>query len=290
MQRPNFFIIGAPKCGTTSLAAWLAGHDRVFIPKTKEPHFFNSDGRPMTRSRRHYERLFADAGPEHAAVGEASTGYLSSRHAVSEILDYAPDARFMVCLRNPVDMAISLHEQRVFEGKERIRDFEQAWRAQENRQAKQKRTDLHYAHTCEIGTQMARLFQHVERHRVFIVLFDDMRRDATAIYRRALAFLDLPEDGRNHFPAHNTAKARRFPGLNHLTRIAADSKRHLGIQRGLGILNRIDRGNTSHRQRPPVPAHVRRELATYFESDVARLSATLDRDFSHWLRGETHRV
>lgn len=43
MIKPNFFIVGAPKCGTTSLAHWLAGHPQVFMSPVKEPHFFNTD-------------------------------------------------------------------------------------------------------------------------------------------------------------------------------------------------------------------------------------------------------
>lgn len=290
MQRPNFFILGAPKCGTTSLAAWLGEHDRIYMPAMKEPHFFNTDGPPMTRSRTHYERLFADAGPSHLAVGEASTGYLSSRNAVAEILAYAPEARFVVCLRNPVEMAVSLHEQRVFEGKEHIADFRTAWRLQEERRRgramKPWSQSLVYGDTCALGTQMERLYARVGRNRVLPLLLDDMRRDPAAVYREVLGFLAVPDDGRRDFPVHNAAKERRYPGLNHLTRFAAAAKRRLGIYRGLGLLNLIDSSNTRQRPRSPVSADLRQELADYFRPEVTRLSALLARDLAHWLHDE----
>ncbi|MDD9875087.1 MAG: sulfotransferase, partial [Gammaproteobacteria bacterium] len=42
-KKPNFFIIGAPKCGTTSLDAWLKSHPRIFTA-VKEPNYFNTRG------------------------------------------------------------------------------------------------------------------------------------------------------------------------------------------------------------------------------------------------------
>lgn len=291
MKRPNFFILGAPKCGTTSLAAWLAAHPAVYVPPTKEPHFFNTDGYPLTRSQRHYERLFAPAGHGHVAVGEASTGYLSSRDAVPLILEYAPAARFVVCLRNPVDMAPSLHEQRVFEGKEHVADFRTAWELQEARRegravAPWCRTpgDLLYDETCRLGSQMRRLYERVDSSRVLPLLLDDMRRDPSTAYRSVLDFLGVPDDGRHDFPVHNAAKERRYPGVNHVVRLAAAAKRGLGIQRGLGLLNRIDSGNTRERSRAPLPPETRGELAAYFETEVLTLSKLLGRDLRHWLR------
>src|SRR4030042_1778226 len=93
MKKPDFFIIGAPKGGTTSLAAWLADHPQVYMSSAKEPHFFNTDEpHHLSRSLSKYESLFEGAGIEHRAVGEASTGYLLSQVAVSNILNYNADA------------------------------------------------------------------------------------------------------------------------------------------------------------------------------------------------------
>ena len=41
--KPNFFIVGAPKCGTTALYEYLRPHPNIFMPKVKEPHFFATD-------------------------------------------------------------------------------------------------------------------------------------------------------------------------------------------------------------------------------------------------------
>jgi hypothetical protein len=109
LRKPNFFIIGAAKCGTTSLSVWLGGHPQIFMSSMKEPHFFNNDDRQAIRTLDDYEALFWSATEEHIAIGEASVWYLSSADAVPAILQYQPEAKFIVMLRNPVEMAPALH-------------------------------------------------------------------------------------------------------------------------------------------------------------------------------------
>src|SRR5580658_6173851 len=113
--KPNFFILGAPKCGTTSLAAWLGRHLAIFIPATKEPNFFNTDDNREAiygvATLDAYEALFAAATAAQPAIGEASAFYLSSAVAVANILRYQPNARFIVMLCNPIDMAPALHAE-----------------------------------------------------------------------------------------------------------------------------------------------------------------------------------
>ena len=133
MMKPNFFIIGAPKCGTTSLAAWLAEHPQIYFSPTKEPHFFNTDHKRFLNSLQSYEKLFAGASKHHCSVGEASVWYMYSSAAVPNILEYNSDAKFIVMLRNPIEMAPSLHEELVFTGREDVNEFSEAWQLQDLR-------------------------------------------------------------------------------------------------------------------------------------------------------------
>ncbi len=131
---PNFFILGAPKCGTTSLASWLGEHENIYMSPVKEPNYFNTDVRIIGRlTDWEYQALFRGACEKHMAVGEATTGYLRSRVAVERILDAVSDARFIVCIRKPIEMAISYHGELVKSGIETETDFETAWRLQEIR-------------------------------------------------------------------------------------------------------------------------------------------------------------
>jgi hypothetical protein len=73
MNRPNFFIIGAPKCGTTSLANWLAQHPNVYFSPTKETHYFNNDRSPTNYHDEYsYLFMFATARSEQNAIIEGS--------------------------------------------------------------------------------------------------------------------------------------------------------------------------------------------------------------------------
>ena len=115
IQPPNFFIIGAPKCGTTALSEYLRTHPDVFFSEPKEPNYFNSD---VVSKKLYYYTSLEDylekcfSGAEgYKAVGEGSVRYLSSAVAVDNILKLYPNAKFIIMLRNPVDLGYSLFHQ-----------------------------------------------------------------------------------------------------------------------------------------------------------------------------------
>jgi hypothetical protein len=89
VKRPNFFIVGAPKCGTTSLSEYLRSHPNVFMSSPKEPHFFATDLYPRNPegidSVAAYLQLFTDARDQHQVVGEASASYMFSDAAIPAI-------------------------------------------------------------------------------------------------------------------------------------------------------------------------------------------------------------
>jgi len=132
---PNFFIIGAPKTGTTALSEYLKDHPNIFFCPVKEPHFFDLDtSKRLKLNLQTYLSLFAEADPAlHQAVGEGSTGYLFSKVAVSEILKFNPNSKFIVMLRNPVDLVQSWHSEMYYEGVEDVVDFEKAWKLEQER-------------------------------------------------------------------------------------------------------------------------------------------------------------
>src|SRR5690625_588329 len=131
---PNFFIIGAPKSGTTALSEYLRQHPEVLFSNPKEPHFFNDDF-----SHRHitsldkYLSCFAHATGEERALGEGSVFYLYSKTAVSNIVGQSPHAKFIVMLRIPIEAVYSWHWEVLFNHGENLNDFEEAWHAQEKR-------------------------------------------------------------------------------------------------------------------------------------------------------------
>ena len=290
IPRPNFFIVGAPKCGTSSLAHWLGSHRQIFFAPGKEPHFFNTDEHRSYTVLKDYEALFQAAGPEHRALGEASTWYLYSKTAIANIEAYNPKARYIVCLRNPIEMAPSLHEQKVFLGYENEPRFAKAWALNAERARGRAKSiwcknprHLDYGSACKIGEQLAALLRIVPRERVMTLLLEDMKQDPGKAYRDTLAFLGLEDDGKTDFDVINPAKERKSRLVHYSMQSLIRLKELLGLRKSLGILTGFDRWNVKFRDRAPIDPELRRTLQAHFREDIQTLSALLDRDLSHWL-------
>jgi hypothetical protein len=288
--KPDFFILGAPKCGTTSLAAWLGGHPQVFISPIKEPHFFNTDDRQGIATLDAYEALFRRAAPHHRAIGEASVWYLSSTQAVANILRYQPAARFVVMLRNPLEMAPALHAEMLLSGHENVRHFRTAWDLQHARREGRAlpplswaRRRLLYGEVCALGVQLQRLLQMVPAHRVFPIVLDDMIADPRREYLRLLTFLRLNDDGRAVFPVYNQARALRWPSLARAMFVAGQLKRRAGITRSLKLWEWLSAINRAEGPRAPLPPETAALLRRHFSDDVTLLGRQLGRDLRHWL-------
>ena len=288
MTQANVFILGAPKCGTTSLAAWLAQHPEAFVSDPKEPRHFNTDWAFPFRveSAEAYAALFAGAG-DKSALADATTGNLVSDVAVPEILDYEPEARFVVCLRDPVEMFFSLHGQRLKEGTETLADPARAWDAQAERlqgrgvpRGVADPKSLHYDRYCRLGTQMRRLYERVPRERVFVVLMEDMRDVPDATFRALCRFLEIEECSLHRYTAENTGRLPRSLRLQRAIRLAGLLKKGLGLP-SMGIATRIRDANLSEAWRADDPA-LRARLSDHFAEEVALLAETIGRDLSHW--------
>jgi len=300
MRKPDFFIVGAPKCGTTSLAAWLGEHPNIYLPAktpTTEPHFFSTDlNLPRIEERSEYDRLFRGATDSHIAVGEASTSYLFSRTAIASVEREFPEPKYIVMVRDPAKMARSLHEENVYRGAEHILSFETAWRlSSERREGRsvsrwcQEPRLLDYQLVCRLGEQVGRLLEAVPRERILVIVLDDVAADTRREYLRTLSFLGVAYDGREDFPVKNAAKQHRSSSLRFATQVlgraGAHAKSLLGIpaSKRWGLLETVDRLNTSPWVRPPVSACLRSELLEYYKDDIKELGRLLERDFTDWL-------
>ena len=106
---PNLFIVGAPRCGTTSLWRYLAAHPEVFMAQVKEPNFLSGIRITLNQEvhdEAAYRRLFAPGGG-YALRGEASTSYLWAPSALERIRAVSPEARIVISLRDPVERTYS---------------------------------------------------------------------------------------------------------------------------------------------------------------------------------------
>lgn len=291
---PNLFILGAPKCGTTAMSRYLADHPDIFMSEAggiKEPKFFCHDRwyahQDHPRTWGDYLQLFADA-PEGAKYwGEATPRYLQSAVAVPEILKTCDNPRFVIMLRNPVQLVVSQYNQRVKTGQEN-KSLESAWKAQSDRlngkslpPAIKNGEFLNYAEHASLGKQVKKVFDHVDRPHVHCVFFDDFKKDPGKSYRQLLSFLALPDDGRDGFAPQNVSANIRWRGLaSTMTRLRI-VRDWLGLPKGLGIQKAVNRLNKAS-GRTQVRPEFEQELYDYFRDDVALLAELTGRDLSSW--------
>lgn len=304
MKMPNFFIVGAPKCGTTALSEFLRTHPQVFMSIPKEPHYFALDlprYRAVT-SESAYQSLFEGASSTHTIIGEASVFYLYSETAASEIRKALPAARLLVMLRNPLEIAVSMHAQALASRDETVEDFTRAWTLCKNRSLAQR-----IPHSCRdakillydrlplLGQQLQRLLEIFPSEQVRWWFYDDLRAEPGRLYWEVLDFLEVPHDGRAEFPRVNGRKRARSQHLAQFTektpvplvKGAMEMKKRLGIKRW-GVLDAVRRVNfrpaplTELTELPPALAA---EMRAHFTPDVRLLAALTGRDLKHWMQG-----
>jgi len=299
MSKPNFFIVGAPKCGTTSLSEYLRSHPKIFVSTPKELNYFR-DG--YIGQYRHAETLdeylefFKDCSSECLAVGEASPVYLSSPAALKNIREFDENAKIIIMLRNPVDLAYSLHSTLRVVFFEDEPDFEKAWRLQDSRKKGENMPKtcpnpfiLQYSDLCHLGNQVEEAFKIFPREQILLIVFDDLMASTQNVYENVLSFLGVPSDGRTQFNRANESKRVKRWWLGYLYALVRETeplnsvitwiKKSLGLK-DLGI--RALTRKVVPVKRPPLRPEFRAELVSVFREDVDKLSRIIGRDLSHW--------
>lgn len=216
---PEYLVIGAKKGGTTSVANWLAQHPQVMgmIPRwqsAKSPHYFDIN---YWRGPDWYRSHFPTAGARvrqgrkvgaEPVVGESSPYYLFHPAAPERIAHTLPEVRLIAILREPVSRAYSNYWDRRATGHEDLPSFEEALaaeparlsRASEERLRDPRAYDADHDHHAylrrgEYAAQLRRYLDHVDRDRLLVLSFDDLREDRAAAFDRVQSFLGLERAG-----------------------------------------------------------------------------------------------
>lgn len=300
--RPDFFIVGAPKCGTTAMYQYLRQHPSLFLPERKELRFFGSDLDVRDRSPRpldEFMNFFAAATPEQR-VGTAYVWYLYSKTAAAEISRFAPAARIIVMLRRPADMLYALHSEHLSNGNEDLSNFEEALAAEPDRRAGRRipphahlPQGLLYSEVPRYAEQLARYLATFGRDRVHVILFEDFAGDTATSYRETLRFLEVRDDVTPPFDVINPNKRVRSEAARHFLARPPELPRRIiraavpaRIRRTL--YERAQRLNMTTPPRAPLSDATRQHLNDLFRSDVGRLGDLLERDLSHWVEHISH--
>jgi len=309
MALPDFFVVGAPKAGTTALHAALAKHPQVFMPRTKEPKFFLYGGsRPVptrgpgdahgTREsvwrRDRYEALFAEA-PSGRLRGESTAFYLQDPAALRRIRAEIPEAKLIAVVRDPVDRAYSNWLHLWADGLEPIGDFVAAFEAEEERMAAGWGFFWHYRRLGLYGEQLTRALDLFRRDQVHVLRYRDLVDHPEATLNRICDFLGLdraitptvaPENTRR-FVAPSLRTKAISPVIRGGARVGAHFPPGLWRKASIPLLQILQSGGGL---RPDLAVADRRRLRAHFAEDIAVLEGITGDSYSDWLgdrgRGE----
>ena len=290
--RPDFFIVGAPRSGTSALFEHLGSHPQIFVPRVKEPMVFGADqdffyDRRMSLDE--YITLFADAG-DAVRIGEASTTYLYSETAASEIREFNPDARIIIMLRDPVAVMHAQHSISVWKGFEPIRDFATALDAQDQRREQglpPERPGPYYRDIVDFVDDVSRYFEVFGRDRVHVIVFEDWIGDVARAYRDTLEFLEVDPTFAPSFRTVNPNRRVRSDRLHDFIREPPATLQHIAhalIPAALRrrVQKKLFELNTRVVSREPLDPAIRVRLIAEFVPEIERLGKLIGRDLSAW--------
>lgn len=300
MIKPNLFIVGAPRSGTTAFGEFLRVHPEVFMAGRRGMHQFGLD-LPFVSPlyQRDLGRYLAEFEPGRGKkiLLETSVWYIYSRTAPREFLEFNPAARAIIMLRNPLEMIPSLHSRMVLDQFEPILDFNQAMAAEPLRAKKRGqqedgilRSSLLYRKAARLSPCVKTYLEIMGRDRVHIIIHDDLKKDPGEIYRQTLEFLGVDQSYRPPFKTINPNRKFRSPALQKfilqppawLSALGQNRVLEPAVAR-LRLRGRLTRLNTKTQPRPPMDPELREQLKAEFVPEVENLSRVLGRDLTGWL-------
>lgn len=307
VRHPNFFIVGAPKCGTTSLYEALRRQPSIFMPHdpqhywlAKEPNYFCPELVARTNlavSRPNdYLRLFSPA-TDQSCVGEASTLYLYSELAAQRIYETYPHGRVIAMFREPVAMMQAWHADNLRHGHEVELSFERALELEEPRRHGRHLPRgcgypqcLQYRSIANFSQQLERYQRYFAPSQIKVLLLQDLAQQPQRALNDVLNFLGLPAAGLEQLEVHNPrTQLHQGELLKHRLK---NWLRGFGIVRAAikfmpidfdRVLGRILRPAMSRKvvessADPGFLADLRRQM----RPEVQRLSQLIGRDLSDW--------
>lgn len=288
-MKPNFLIIGSPKCGTTSMYKYLSQHPNIEFSNRKEPKFFcwndkdlnfRGNSRVLNQIKattiqdiNEYLALFKNKTSTH--IGEASVDYFHSENTAKSISDFNPKMKLILILRNPVERAYSDWKHNVKMGYENIRSFRKAIDAIAGRKKNNGVPYFDYLGKGNYASHLKEYLSYFNRQNLLVLFFEDFRTDPERTCNEVLEFFG--ENSSFDFQT-NTIYTRsgelfKYYRLNYFANKLDSLDKRVG-----NVIRKINK----------VPEHIsrrdREHLIGYYRKEIKELEQLLDKDLSHWLK------
>jgi len=297
IAEPNFFILGAAKAGTTSLAAYLSQHPQIYISRVKEPHFFAledekpnffdpGDAARAVTNWADYLNLFQGCRGE-TAIGEASTTYLHSDKAATGIYNRFPNARLIAVLRQPIERAYSAFVMYHRESREEHKHLLKAIEYEHLGKHYPGDTGVYLARGY-YTEPLKRYFDLFGRDNLRVYLYEDFQQQPQTILDDLCAHIGVDSFQPDMSETHNAGGLHKSQVLkNLLTRpnpVRFLARNFLPDSVRIGIRKRIKRFDLQ--KAPALDTETWTLLMEKYREDIVQLQDLIERDLGHWLRPE----
>ncbi len=295
--KPNFFIVGAAKSGTSSLFYYLELHPDVYMSPIKEPHYFAHEYFPhkftgpgdegfsdnRIRNLDDYLKLFS-SGKNAWVRGEGSVYYLYFPGIAERLYEFNPDSKVIIILRNPVDRAFSAYMHTVRDGRETL-TFEQALEQEEQRRQQGYQPLWWYRELGLYSSQVKRYVDVFPQSQLKIFLFEDLRNTQQVVHE-TLEFLNLNPniqiDTSVRFNESGVPKSRLLYNFFAKPNWVKEVLKPILPQRFRQRLGQRAKSMTLTRE--TMHPDTREMLKQYYHQDIEKLELLIQRDLSTWLQ------
>ena len=298
-MKPNLFIVGQPKSGTTALHQFLGQHPEIYMSSIKEPHFFCSDfhlesdsayGRQRFfdfRNESAYLQLFSKAKNVKIA-GESSTNYLYSQVTAEKIHNFNPDGKIIIILREPAKFLYSLHSHYVKFTEENEPDFLTALALEKDRQQEKFLSSRVTSPSYVYYSQRVQYYQQVKRYRdrfsdnqIKVIIFEEFQSENERIFREVLEFLGV-SNFTPEYEAVNVNKEVKFKAINSLVNhplAKSISKNLISQEFNDFVRDKIVEKLLWHQApKARMPEQIKIQLMQQYKPEVIKISELLDID------------
>jgi hypothetical protein len=296
---PNFIIVGAAKCGTTSLDRYLKQHPDIYMCPVKEPYFFSfMNEKPnflgphdtavnnvIVSDIRVYKSFFKDV-QNQKAIGECSNSYLFFENTPPRIKKFIPDCRIIIILRDPIERTYSHYRQAVMIGHEEL-SFEEALEKEHERKENGWRWHYQYIAQSMYYQQVKRYFDLFDRKQVFVGLFEDLKADPANFTKEILVFLGVdPIVEHINFEKHNVSGIPKSKWLHNFLHgpnwLKTITKPFTPKKLRTQIYQVLYKQSYDFNSVPAMNQETREKLKKVFREDVEKLSQLIDKKLDKW--------
>ncbi len=289
-MRVDFFIVGAPNAGTTSLYHYLKEHPQIEMSSQKEPDYFSDTaiqeqgmyyGKNRIDTEEKYNTLF-NVQKKDVIFGEGSVSYLFYSNAAQNIKAYNPIAKIIIILRNPIDRAFShyLMDYRLGLVSDSFEDII-------NKKSKHKNAHLFYQQYIKVGeyaAQLRRYFDIFDKNNILLIDYEDFKSDVASTVDSVYSFLNVSTE----FSADVNKRHNSFTmPKNKLIRFLYSFvviRNILSFIFPKNIVKAVRFILFKKDNKPKLLEETRSQLKHYFSNDVRILGDLIGKDYSKWIK------